>query len=224
MGSALLRRRRLHIDCHDRRHDLSQEREISPQRLIHYRDNWYFAAWCHRARGLRSFAVDAIRSARVLVKTAVDVPDAELDEMLRTGYGIFAGRRVQWARLRFSAERARWVSAESWHPKQRAQFEPEGSYLLELPYADPRELDNGHPAPCAGGGGAGAGGVAGRGAAKASLGTAKIRLQGHAMSLLTLTMRYIPKTSTDGPRSFSLVARPRQSHPSSFMTRNTKHG
>ena len=79
-------------------------------------------------------------AARVLVKTAVDVPDAELDEVLGAGHGIFAGRRLQWARLRFSAERARWVSAESWHPKQRGQFEPDGSYLLELPHANPREL------------------------------------------------------------------------------------
>ncbi|MDP3612017.1 MAG: WYL domain-containing protein, partial [Rubrivivax sp.] len=91
-------------------------------------------------RGLRSFAVDAIRSASVLKAQAIDVPDGELDEVLGAGYGIFAGRRVCWARLRFSAERARWVAAESWHPNQRGRFETDGSYLLELPYADPREL------------------------------------------------------------------------------------
>ena len=42
--------------------------------------------------------------------------------------------------LRFTPERARWVAAERWHPAQRGQFEPDGSYRLELPYADPREL------------------------------------------------------------------------------------
>jgi predicted DNA-binding transcriptional regulator YafY len=47
---------------------------------------------------------------------------------------------VQWAKLRFSAERARWIAAETWHPKQRGQFMPDGRYLLDLPYADPREL------------------------------------------------------------------------------------
>ena len=76
----------------------------------------------------------------MLNTAAIDVPDAELDEVLGAGYGIFAGRRVQWARLRFSAERARWVAAESWHPLQRGRFEANGSYLLDLPYADPREL------------------------------------------------------------------------------------
>jgi len=47
---------------------------------------------------------------------------------------------VQWATLRFSPERARWVAAETWHLQQRGRFEPDGRYVLELPYADPREL------------------------------------------------------------------------------------
>ncbi|MBC7379209.1 MAG: WYL domain-containing protein, partial [Burkholderiaceae bacterium] len=89
---------------------------------------------------LRSFAVDAIQRTQVLDKAAIYVPETELDDVLGCGYGIFAGREVQWASLRFTPERARWVAAEGWHPKQRGRFEPDGSYLLELPYADPREL------------------------------------------------------------------------------------
>ena len=42
--------------------------------------------------------------------------------------------------MRFSAERARWVAAETWHPAQRGVFEDDGRYVLALPYADPREL------------------------------------------------------------------------------------
>lgn len=47
---------------------------------------------------------------------------------------------MQTARLRFSPERARWVAHEHWHPHQRGGFEPDGSYVLEVPYADHREL------------------------------------------------------------------------------------
>ncbi|HYL88790.1 MAG TPA: WYL domain-containing protein, partial [Burkholderiales bacterium] len=68
------------------------------------------------------------------------IPKAELDEHLASGYGIFAGRKVEWATLKFTPEAARWVSAQSWHPKQRARVEKDGSYLLEIPYADDREL------------------------------------------------------------------------------------
>ena len=140
VGSALLRRQRLQIEYHGRGRNQAQQREVSPQRLIHYRDNWYLDAWCHLRQALRSFSVDAIREVQVLERAAIDVPETELDIVLGAGYGIFAGREVQWAQLRFSPERARWVAAETWHPNQKGRFDADGSYLLELPYADPREL------------------------------------------------------------------------------------
>jgi len=140
VGTALLRRQRLVIDYHGRSRNQAHEREVSPQRLIHYRDNWYLDAWCHWRQALRSFSVDSINAVRVLDKAATDVADAELDTVLGAGYGIFAGCELQWAELRFSPVRARWVAAESWHPRQIGRFEPNGCYLLRLPYADPREL------------------------------------------------------------------------------------
>ena len=71
---------------------------------------------------------------------AKEVPKAELDEYLGSGYGIFAGRKVEWATLRFTARAARWVSAQRWHPDERHRIEKDGSYVLEIPYADDREL------------------------------------------------------------------------------------
>ena len=140
VATAVLRRLRLWIRHHNRKDDRETEREISPQRLVHYRDNWYLDAYCHLREDLRSFAIDAIRAAELRDTRAREIPAAELDEHLGSGYGIFAGKKVQWATLRFTPEAARWVSAQSWHPKQRARFEKDGSYVLELPYAEDREL------------------------------------------------------------------------------------
>jgi predicted DNA-binding transcriptional regulator YafY len=140
VGSALLRRKRLLISHYVRARDETIEREVSPQRLVHYRDNWYLDAWCHLRNDLRSFAVDAIRRAEIIEQPARNVPEKTLDSVLGAGYGIFSGRKVQWAKLRFTPERARWVSLELWHPKQKARFEKDGSYLLEVPFSDSREL------------------------------------------------------------------------------------
>jgi predicted DNA-binding transcriptional regulator YafY len=140
VGSAVLRRRRLDIDYYVRSRDQSARRTISPQRLVHYRDNWYVDAWCHLRNDVRSFSVDAIRSAVMLDEPAREVDDATLDRILGSGYGIFSGAQVEWATLRFTAERARWVATERWHPQQRSRYEPDGSYVLELAYSDPREL------------------------------------------------------------------------------------
>jgi predicted DNA-binding transcriptional regulator YafY len=137
---ALLERKRLAIRYYNRMRDDETEREISPQRLVHYRDNWYLDAWCHLRQDLRSFAVDAVRTAAIVDQPAREVPDRELDEVLASGYGIFSGRDTQWAQLRFAPVRARWVAAELWHPRQRAHFEVNGAYVLEIPYSDDREL------------------------------------------------------------------------------------
>ena len=140
VAAAVLKRKRLAIRHHNRERNEETERTISPQHLVHYRGNWYVDAWCHKAEDVRSFALDAIRAALLLDEKARDVPKAELDEHFQSGYGIFAGKNVQWAKLRFTPERARWVASEDWHPKQKSHYEPDGSYVLEVPYADDREL------------------------------------------------------------------------------------
>ena len=140
VGSALVRRRRLRITYFGRMRGDVTEREISPQRLVHYRDNWYLDGYCHLREGLRSFAVDAIRAAQMLATSAKEVAESTLDAVLGSGYGIFSGAHVTWATLRFTPARARWVAAERWHPLQRSRFDADGSFILELPYSDPREL------------------------------------------------------------------------------------
>ncbi len=140
VGSALLRRHRLQITYYAKGTDETTEREISPQRLVHYRENWYLDAWCHLRKGLRSFALDAVRRAEILEKPARNVPDKTLDAVLGAGYGIFSGRKLTWAKLRFTPERARWVAGEQWHPKQKSRYEADGSYVLSIPYSDDREL------------------------------------------------------------------------------------
>jgi len=60
-GSGLLLRKRLLIDYYARGTNQTSQREVSPQRLIYYRGNWYLDAWCHLRDDLRSFSVDAMR-------------------------------------------------------------------------------------------------------------------------------------------------------------------
>ncbi len=140
IGSALLRRKRVRIGYYAKSSDSVSEREVSPQRLVHYRENWYLDAWCHLRKGLRSFAMDGIQHAEILDTPAREVAEKSLDAMLGAGYGIFSGRKLTWAKLRFSPERARWVALEQWHPKQRGKMQKDGRYVLEMPYADDREL------------------------------------------------------------------------------------
>jgi len=140
VSDALLNRRRLYIVYHGRERDATTDREVSPQRLVYYRQNWYLDAWCHSRNALRSFAVDRLFPARILSSTAIDVPNEELDEHYASAYGIFAGKPNKIARLRFTAEAAKWVADEQWHNQEQSRVLRDGRYELRVPYRDPREL------------------------------------------------------------------------------------
>jgi predicted DNA-binding transcriptional regulator YafY len=140
VAAALLGRNRLQISYYSRARDNVSEREVSPQLLIHYRGNWYLGAWCHTQEAMRSFSMDAIQKAAVLSKTSKSLAKKDLNEFVGQGYGIFAGSNVRWAKLKFTVERARWVSRELWHPQQKATAQADGTLLLEVPFTDIREL------------------------------------------------------------------------------------
>ena len=106
LSHALLRRYKLEIDHLNRANGKITRRVVSPQRLAHYRDNWYLDCWCHFRNGLRSFSVDAIKSATVReFENAKCIEDDVLENTLGAGYGIFAGEKTKEAILKFSPER-----------------------------------------------------------------------------------------------------------------------
>jgi len=140
LASATLQRRKLRLSYHSRSRDQVTERAVSPQRLVHYRDNWLLDGYCHLRKGLRTFSADRIKSARELEEAADSVPEEELSEYFASSYGIFSGKANKTAVLRFSAERARWVADERWHPEQIGQYLTDGRYELKIPYRDDREL------------------------------------------------------------------------------------
>jgi len=137
---ALSARQKLRLLYYSRTRNQETDRVVSPQRLVHYRDNWYLDAWCHSRNGLRSFALDAMLDASPEKEEAIQIPDEQLDRELGAGYGIFSGEQVRTAVLRFTPEMARWVSREKWHRLQEGSFGADGSYTLKVPYSAEREL------------------------------------------------------------------------------------
>jgi predicted DNA-binding transcriptional regulator YafY len=140
IAAAVMSGRRLCIEHYNRGRDDISSREISPQRLVYYRDNWYLDAWCHLRNELRTFSLESIRAAEILPTGVRAVASRQLDEVLKSGYGIFSGSKTHTAVLRFNPQRARWVATEIWHPEQLSEYDSQGRYLLQVPYSDAREL------------------------------------------------------------------------------------
>lgn len=140
VSAALMSRRRLRLRYLTRGRREVGEREVSPQRLVHYRNTWYLDAWCHRADALRRFALDAIEQATVLGVAARPVAMKRVQAEMDAGYGIYAGGTRHWALLAFSPQAAQWASREEWHPEQQGRWLADGRYELRLPYVDDTEL------------------------------------------------------------------------------------
>ncbi len=140
VGNALMMRKRLKFQYHSRHRNEVSLREVSPQRLSYYRENWYLDAWCHTSKSLRMFALDAIEQSAMMETPARDLSTKKVEAELNDGYGIYNGNAAQWAVLRFTPMSARWVESELWHPNQKTRKLGDGSLEIELPYLNPTEL------------------------------------------------------------------------------------
>lgn len=140
VASGLLTRRRLRVTYRGRGRGASTERDLSPQRLILYRDSWYLDAYCHLRSALRCFALERIDGAIVMPDAAREVDDGELDAWFAEAYGIFSGPATETAVLRFAPHRARWVADENWHPRQSTRWLDDGRLELSIPFGRPEEL------------------------------------------------------------------------------------
>jgi predicted DNA-binding transcriptional regulator YafY len=140
VGNALMARKRLSFIYEGRHRNEVTRRNVSPQRLSHYRENWYLDAWCHERQALRKFALDAMREPVMSEESAHEIPLDELKLQLSEGYGIYFGSPIQTAILRFNAAAARWIRHELWHSQQVTRELDDGALEMSLPYHQQTEL------------------------------------------------------------------------------------
>lgn len=138
--TAVLQQKKLKITYAGRQQTAPTERTVSPQRLIHYRYNWYLDTWCHLRKEFRTFAVERITHAKAESSKVKTFSQQALNEYFASAFGIFSGKATHTAVLHFTPERARWVAEEQWHPAQVSQWLDNGYYELRIPYGNPTEL------------------------------------------------------------------------------------
>lgn len=138
--AALVAGQRLELAYASRTSGEETMRVVSPQRLTSYRESWYLDAWCHLRNGLRSFAVERIRTIALVEADRKVIDESELNQHFQAAYGIFAGPAGATAELLFSPAAARWVVDERWHSRQQGRFLEDGRYELKIPYGRSDEL------------------------------------------------------------------------------------
>ncbi len=117
----------------------SKLRKVHPQKLLHYRSNWYLLAQCSQANALRLFSLDRITEPDINDAEAKMLAVEELNTFTSSSFGIFGGDPKGTAHLRFSDHSAQWVADETWHAEQMGEWRDDG-YHLKVPYSDEREI------------------------------------------------------------------------------------
>lgn len=140
VAEATLKRQKIKTHYKARTSQSDLVRELSPQRLVHYRDNWYLDAWCHTRNDLRTFSIDRLNALEIVNVNAKEVSEKTLTDYFTKTYGIFSGAPTNTAKLKFTAQAAQWVADEHWHPDQQGRWQADGSYELSIPYGDATEL------------------------------------------------------------------------------------
>ena len=138
VSEALLNEQQLNIQYESYNHTKTQ-RQISPQTLIYYRENWYLDAWCHLRNDLRTFSLARITQLALNKKSSKKISKQQCQAHFSESYGIFSGEAKHTAVLRFLPTIAREIAQQQWHPNQQGEWQGD-DYLLSIPYADDREL------------------------------------------------------------------------------------
>lgn len=140
VATALLSRRLLSFCYYSPATSQCTMRSVEPHHMINYMGDWHLIAFCRLRGQWRDFNL-----ARVTMICVEDEDFPRRDEnqwrpFLDGTFGIFQNRRSYPVTIRFSAERARWVRDELWHPDQKRVMNEDGSLEITLPVSHEAEI------------------------------------------------------------------------------------
>ena len=117
------------------------QRTVHPYQLRHVEDTLYLIGYCALRKGVRTFAVDRIRSVTVTDST-FKVPETfDLKGFLQDSFGIYQGTPVM-VKIRFLESVAGYIRERVWHPSQQLSDQPDGSVIFSATVAGIEEISH----------------------------------------------------------------------------------
>lgn len=137
---ALVRRRRLLIRYRSFNSGRTLDRVIEPYRIFNLKGDWYVAAFDHRRRAVRDFALHRIRKATLTEEPYQPEPGFDFKAYMADALSIEKGGRAMNVAIRFGARQARWIRERPWHRSARIQDRLDGGCVLRMRVAVSSEL------------------------------------------------------------------------------------
>jgi predicted DNA-binding transcriptional regulator YafY len=109
----------------------ARSRSVDPYRLWYAGGGLYLIAYDHSGRGVRTYAVERIRSVTNTSLRFTVHDEFDFEEFIKTAFPVHGGKPQQ-VRIRFSPDQAPYVMERHWHDSQKLHPQDDGSVILEL--------------------------------------------------------------------------------------------
>ena len=116
-------------------------RTVHPYRLRHVDDTLYLIGYCALRKGVRTFAVDRIKSVEVTGKGFRIPSTFDMQGFLQDSFGIFQGPPVAVA-IRFDKSVAGYIRERIWHHSQALADQVDGSLIFTASVAGLEEISH----------------------------------------------------------------------------------
>jgi predicted DNA-binding transcriptional regulator YafY len=120
------------------------QRRLEPYGIAVYQSSLYVVAAATEIEDpqdrIRHWKLDRFQSVVALDEYFKPDPDIDLERWLGKSIGIFSGEAASEVKIRLSTRAATWVREDPWHPEQRWEEQADGSGVVSVPAAHPREL------------------------------------------------------------------------------------
>ena len=93
-------------------------RDVDPYNLRYASGAFYLVGYCHIRKEVRLFAVDRIKSTKLLKATFELPPDFDIEKYMSPAFGVMRGDPVEVS-IGLSPKTAAWVTERTWHPSQQ---------------------------------------------------------------------------------------------------------
>jgi predicted DNA-binding transcriptional regulator YafY len=116
-------------------------RTVHPYRMRHVEDTLYLIGYCALRKGVRTFAVDRIKSVTVTDEGFHIPTEFDVKAFLQDSFGIYQGPPVM-VRIRFLKSVAGYIRERIWHPSQHLSEQTDGSVIFTATVAGIEEVSH----------------------------------------------------------------------------------
>ena len=141
LNRAILEDKKIRMTYFSMGRQKQSRRTVDPYRLRHVEDSLYLIGYCALRKGVRTFAVDRIKTV-ALTDDHFDIPEEfDMQAFLQDSFGIYQGPPVT-VKIRFFKSVAGYVRERIWHSSQQLSDQADGSLLFTATVAGIEEISH----------------------------------------------------------------------------------